>query len=186
MRLVSVDKCQNCTSLWDLVFKSNVHLPSLSSLKIPRSISMCCSSSYICRLQLQYWRNVLYSKGKGKCRFLELFQHWGHLTYCILASNTFPHSSPEAPRIIQMLETSTNEGGNYYQILLANSNLRKSARIFTCRKAGDMGQILLLSLRRKAYWGFSGHPKNRPGLNPRTRVPVASMLTTRPPKPSSI
>ena len=24
----------------------------------------------------------------------------------------------------------------------------------------------------------------RPGLNPRTRVPVASMLTTRPPKPS--
>ena len=29
--------------------------------------------------------------------------------------NKFPHSSPEAPRIIQMRETSTSEGGNYYQ-----------------------------------------------------------------------
>jgi hypothetical protein len=29
--------------------------------------------------------------------------------------NKLPHSSPEAPRIIQMGETSTSEGGNYYQ-----------------------------------------------------------------------
>ena len=29
--------------------------------------------------------------------------------------NKFPHSSPEAPCIIQMRETSTSEGGNYYQ-----------------------------------------------------------------------
>jgi len=43
----------------------------------------------------------------------------------------------------------------------------------------DMGHIILLPFRRKAYRGFSGRPKN-----PRTRVPVASMLTTRPPKPS--
>jgi hypothetical protein len=27
--------------------------------------------------------------------------------------NKFPHSSPEVPRIIQMRETSTSEGGNY-------------------------------------------------------------------------
>ena len=93
-------------------------------------------------------------------RFLELFQHWGHLAYCILAPNKFPHSSPKAPRIIQMRETSTSEGGNYYQILLANSNLRKSAKIFYMPQSWDMGQILLLPLRRKAYWGFSGHPKN--------------------------
>ena len=52
-------------------------------------------------------------EGKGKGRFLELFQHWGHLAYCILAPNKFPHSSPEAPRIIQTRETSTSEGGNY-------------------------------------------------------------------------
>ena len=103
---------------------------------------------------------LVVSKGKGKGRFLELFQHWDHLAYCILAPNKFPHSSPEAPRIIQMRETSTSEGGNYYQILLANSNLRKSARNFYMPQSWDMGQILLLPLRRKEYWGFSGHPKN--------------------------
>ena len=59
-----------------------------------------------------------------------------------------------------MQETSTSEGGNYYQILLANSNLRKSARIFYMPQSWDMGQILLLPLRRKAYEGFSGYPKN--------------------------
>ena len=88
--------------------------------------------------------------------FLDHFQHWGHLAYCILAPKKFPHSSPEVPRIIQMLETSTSEGGNYYQILLANSNLRK----YDFLHAAKLGQILLLPLRRKAYWGFSGHPKN--------------------------
>ena len=37
------------------------------------------------------------------------------LAYCILTPNKFPHSSPGSPRIIQMRETSTSEGGNYYQ-----------------------------------------------------------------------
>jgi hypothetical protein len=41
-----------------------------------------------------------------------------------------------------------------------------------------MEQILSLPLRRKAC-GL------RLGFNPRTRVPEASMLTTRPPKPST-
>ena len=59
-----------------------------------------------------------------------------------------------------MRETSTSEGGKYYKILLANSNLRKSAKIFYMPQSWDMGQILLLPLRRKAYWGFSGHLKN--------------------------
>ena len=100
------------------------------------------------------------AKGKSKGCFLELFQHWGHLAYCILAPNKFPHLYPEASRIIQMCETSYSEGGNYYQILLANSNLRKCARIFYMPQSWEMGQILLLPLRRKAYWRFSGHPKN--------------------------
>ena len=60
-------------------------------------------------------------KGKGKGRFIGLFQHCGRSAYCVLTVNKFPHSSPEAPRIIQMRENSTSEGGNYYQwILLAN------------------------------------------------------------------
>ena len=51
-----------------------------------------------------------------------------------------------------------------------------------------IGQILLRPLRRKACWGFFTSEKIqrlRPGLNPQTWVPEASMLTTRPPKPSS-
>ena len=107
------------------------------------------------------------------------------MVYCILAPNKFPHSSPEAPRIIQMRETSISEGGNYYQILLANSNLRKSARIvympqswtdsFTSPSEGRHTEDFPDTRKIQRF---------RPGLNPRTRVPVASMLTTRPPKPS--
>ena len=51
----------------------------------------------------------------------------------------------------------------------------------------NMGQTALLPLRRKACWGFF-RPKIwrlRPGLNPRSWVPEASTLTTRPPKPLS-
>jgi len=54
-------------------------------------------------------------KGKGKGCFMGAFQHCGRSAYCILTPNKFPHSSPEAPRIIQIRETSTSEGGNYYQ-----------------------------------------------------------------------
>jgi len=50
-----------------------------------------------------------------KSRFMGLFQHCGRSAYCILTPDKFPHSSPEAPRIIQMRDTSTSEGGNYYQ-----------------------------------------------------------------------
>ena len=53
----------------------------------------------------------------------------------------------------------------------------------------DMGQILLLPLRRKAWLRIFTAVKIerlRPGLNSQTWVPEASMLTTRPPKPSQI
>ena len=52
---------------------------------------------------------------KVKGRFMGFFQHCDRSAYCILTPNKFPHSSTEAPRIIQMGETSTSEGGNYYQ-----------------------------------------------------------------------
>jgi len=54
-------------------------------------------------------------KKEVKGRFMGLFQHCGRSAYCILTPSKFPQSSPEAPRIIQMRETSTSEGGNYYQ-----------------------------------------------------------------------
>ena len=69
-------------------------------------------------------------------------------------------------------------------------NSRKFTRFFYMPQSWDMGHVILLPLRRKAYWGFFRTPEKiqrlRPGLNPRTRVPVASMLTTRPSKPSIV
>jgi hypothetical protein len=96
--------------------------------------------------------------------------------------NKFPHASPEAPCVIQMRETSTSENGNYHPILPVGLNLtRIPLGFFTCRKAGTW-EILF-------YFSSEGDARKikrlRPGLNLRTRVPVASMLITRPPKPLS-
>ena len=54
-------------------------------------------------------------KGKGKGRFMGLFNTAAIRPIVFLPPNKFLHSSPEAPRIIQMRKTSTSEGGNYYQ-----------------------------------------------------------------------
>ena len=61
-------------------------------------------------------------------------------------------------------------------------NSRKFTRFFYMPQSWDMGHILLLPLRRSDARKIQ---RLRPGLNPRTRVPVAIMLTTRPPKPST-
>ena len=58
---------------------------------------------------------------------------------------------------------------------------------FTCRKAGTWGILFYFPSEGRHTEDFPEARKIqrlRPGLNPRTRVPVASMLTTRPPKPS--
>ena len=58
---------------------------------------------------------------------------------------------------------------------------------FTCRKAGTWGILFYFPSDGRHTEDFPDARKMqrlRPGLNPRTRVPVASMLTTRPPKPS--
>ena len=52
---------------------------------------------------------------KVKDRFMGLFQHCGRSAYCFPTPNKIPLSTPETPRIIQMCETSTSEGGKYYQ-----------------------------------------------------------------------
>ena len=59
---------------------------------------------------------------------------------------------------------------------------------FTCRKAGTWDIFFYFPSEGRHTEDFPDARKIqqlRPVLNPRTRVPVASMLTTRPPKPSS-
>ena len=59
---------------------------------------------------------------------------------------------------------------------------------FTCRKAGRWDILFYFPSEGRNTEDFPDARKIqrlRPGLNPRTRVPVASMLTTRPQKPSS-
>ena len=63
-----------------------------------------------------------------------------------------------------------------------------SLGLFTCRKAGTWDIFFYFPSEGKHTEDFPDTRKIqrlRPGLNPRTRVPVASMLTTRPPKLSS-
>ena len=58
---------------------------------------------------------------------------------------------------------------------------------FTCRKAGTWDILFYFPSEGRHTEDFPDARKIQrpwPGLNPRTRVPVASMLTTRPPKPS--
>ena len=58
---------------------------------------------------------------------------------------------------------------------------------FTCRKAATWDIFFYFPSEGRHTEDFPDARKIqrlRPGLNPRTRVPVASMLTTRPPKPS--
>jgi len=58
---------------------------------------------------------------------------------------------------------------------------------FTCRKTGTWDRFFHFPSEGRHAEDFSDARKIQrlwPGLNPRTRVPESSMLTTRPPKPS--
>jgi hypothetical protein len=57
-----------------------------------------------------------------------------------------------------------------HRVLLHATNLQHGTDGFTSPPKEDM------------LWIFSPEKSNRPGLNPRSWVPEASMLTTRPPK----
>ena len=57
---------------------------------------------------------------------------------------------------------------------------------FTYRKAGTWGILFYFPSEGRHTEDTRKIQRFRPGLNLRTRVPVASMLNTRPPKPSKI
>ena len=74
----------------------------------------CPSSGVLILYSHQLVFVILIKRLKVKGRFMGLFQKCGRSAYCIRTPNKFPNSSPEAPRIIQMRETSNSEGGKYY------------------------------------------------------------------------
>jgi hypothetical protein len=73
----------------------------------------------VCFVSTTFISNISHSKKNGVRYYHKslygAFRHHNLLGLLHSYPNKFPHSSPEAPRIIQMRETSTSEGGNYYQ-----------------------------------------------------------------------
>jgi hypothetical protein len=87
---------------------------------------------------------------KGKGRSIGAFQHWCLQAYCILTPEFTP-SSPEALHT----KLSASEGANYILRNLANKSvIFGRTRFFYMPQSWDMGQIILLPLRRKACYGF--------------------------------
>ena len=132
--------------------------------------------------EAKYWG--LQNKG----RLVGPFQHCIRKLIVLLPPDEFLHSSPEAPPTTQARETSASEGRNYYQgIQLANPEFTKVLGSFTCRKAETWDRFFHFPSQGRHAEDYSNTRKIqrlRPGSNPRTRVPEASMLTTRPPKQS--
>jgi hypothetical protein len=103
-------------------------------------------------------------------------------------------SRGRAPNRSGRMEPSINEEG---KLRARNGRLNFSLSIrlprnrkgfLTCRKSTTRDPQLLLPFRRKTCLGFFT-PEKKPtasaGLNPRSWVPEASMLTTRSPNPLS-
>ena len=120
-------------------------------------------------------------KERFKGRLVGLFQHCSRRLIVLLPPNEFLHSSPEALRTIQRGK----------ELLLRNL-ARKFTKLlgsFTCRKAGTWDRFFHFPSEGRHAEDYSDTRKIqrlRPGWNPRTRVPEASMLATRPPKPLTV
>ena len=128
---------------------------------------------------------VIKVKGKGKGR-LWLLQHCCLEAYFTLTRmSSFIHLQRRCTNQAAW-EISASEGRNYTWNYLAIRNLRKSLGSFTCRKSGTWDRFFYFPPEEGMLRIFTPVKiqRIRPGLIPQTWVPEASMLTTRPPKPS--
>jgi hypothetical protein len=109
-------------------------------------------------------------KGKGKSSFFGgLFGTEGFVqAYCTLATENFLRSPLEALRISIHTTHSASEGRNY-EIWPAISQFPKRAGLLFMPQSWDMGQITLLSPRRKACCGFFQSEKSDGVGRERTR-----------------
>ena len=132
-----------------------------------------------CQLQISLKRL------KVKGHFIGLFQHCGRSAYCILTPN-----KQQVPASISRGATHHTDAQDLYQRrreLLPMNFASKSVihgdslEFFTCRKAGTWDILFYFPSEGRHTEDFPYAQKIqrlRPGLNPRTLVPVASMLTT--------
>ena len=111
-----------------------------------------------------------------------LFQHCGRSVYCIL--------TPTSSRIHLQRRHASYRCARPLPAKASKSVIHEnSLGSFTCRKAGTWDILYYFPSEGRHTEDCPDARKIqrlRPGLNPRTRVPVASMLTTRPPKPSAV
>ena len=134
---------------------------------------------------LRFYTCKVTGKGKGKGR-LWVLQHCCLEAYCTLTRmSSFIHlqgaahtKRRERPLLAKELTISG--------IQLEIRNSRKLLGSFTCRKAGTWDRFFYFPSGGRHAEDFYVRKiqRLRPGLNPQTWVPEASMLTTRPPKPS--
>ena len=140
-------------------------------------------------LHFLYWLYGGVKKVKG--RFIGLFTTLR--PFGLLCSYT-----QQVPAFISRGATHHTDARDLYQRrrkLLPMNFVRKSViqenslGSFTCRKARTWDIFFYFPSEGRHTEDFPDARKIqrlRPGLNPCTRVPVASMLTTRPPKPSKL
>ena len=121
------------------------NLPACSTLPQPTS-----SPPFLFRVGLKV------KKLKVACGAFQALQPVGRSYPCPPMSS--PHSSTEAPCPTQALETSASEGGN--KEFCQHIVIHGGTRFFYMPQSWDMGQILSLPLRRKAFGGFFRYPKN--------------------------
>jgi hypothetical protein len=107
-------------------------------------------------------------------------QHCGIKADCTLASEIVPSSISRGAPHQAAREISTSEGRK-----LNTPILPQLLGSFTCLKVGTRGRLFDFPTEGRHAEDFYiwKIQRFRPGLNPRTREPEASMLTTRPPKP---
>jgi hypothetical protein len=141
------------------------------------ALSVMCGSQKRGRLLL-YTRTLL--KVKRLKSLYGAFQRVDRLGLLYSYPNKFPHSSPEAPRIYRCARPLPAKARTIHPDFASRSVVYNNPLgSFTCRKAGTWAILFYFLSKGRHTEDFPDTRKIqrlRPGLNPRTRVPVASIV----------
>jgi hypothetical protein len=114
-------------------------------------------------LNVSYWSNIVYFEWLNKIHWV-----WRNLYEKKVGSLVF--LPQQLPAFISRGATHHTDARDLYQrrrelftpphFTSKSVILQESTRVFHMPQSWGMGHIILLPLRRKVYWGFSGCPKN--------------------------